>query len=326
MPATTALPGPSTLLRDVLIDPFGLTDELLIGRWLNELVANFPLLSFQSSKFAEYCPESVPVTYPLQIFINSIFTDDGISTAHQQQVDPPLSGVDRRRSALASAEYDELGRVSFYGGSAPDLLPTFTAFVNMAEPTEIVGDDDGNVESRSAYEEIGRELVWHLNALEAASTGATRKTAEKELKAFLQAVTTASTGGRMRTGPHPDLAKALSRELRELLQVAIDALPFTASVPTCNLLKSQGVADAEVTLWVLRLAFPVLSKVELGVLLDSVNPTARPKFRGGKPTPRRLAVWILARRLGMDTKSFGRRVCGSTDEIYFSDPLNNPFK
>ena len=70
MPAATALPSPTTLLRDVLVDPFGLTDELLIGQWLNELAANFPLLSFQSSEFAEYYPKAVPVTYPLQIFIN----------------------------------------------------------------------------------------------------------------------------------------------------------------------------------------------------------------------------------------------------------------
>ena len=217
------------------------------------------------------------------------------------------------------------GRVSYDGGSGSDLLPTFTSFMSMAEPTEIVGDDEGYAESRSAYEEIGRELVWHLEALEAASTSATRKAAEKELKVFLRGVTTAATGGRMRTGPHPDLANALFRELRDLLRLVVKALPFAASGPTCDVLKFHGVVAAEIPSWVLRLALPVLSKVELAVLLDSVNSTTRPRFRGGKLTPRRLAVWILARRLGMYAKSFGRRVGGSTDEFYFSDPLNNPF-
>lgn len=89
--------------------------------------------------------------------------------------------------------------------------------------------------------------------------------------------------------------------------------PAPPSEETRNLLKDLGLEDeGEQNSWAARLALPVLSARELQAVRSYL-------YKGGWLTPRRMAILILARRLGLEAPHVARRIAGADEEGEFKN-------
>ena len=87
-------------------------------------------------------------------------------------------------------------------------------------------------------------------------------------------------------------------------------------------LDAHSVPEAERHEWCLRLAVPALSWRELQAVMDQQEQAAKWTKQMKRPTARRLAVWMLARRLGSPPARIANKVGAGSDWDYFNEATN----
>ena len=219
-------------------------------------------------------------------------------------------------AARAHARYPRGGPPSFR--AALDL--------SLAPPDEGQADPDDPSWFISPYEEIGRRLVDLIEQRADARNAEERAEAQVALDAFLEEIEAEAQPGPPEKGPGAEILKALITEGRELLRLCWDLFSFTIGDETRDALHDQGIRDPdEQQVWVARLSLPVLARCELLALRDEKRVCDEWKRGCGQhPTAKRLAVWILAHRLGLGAHSLHRKACNHDDQKYFkkhSDPI-----
>ena len=83
------------LFRQVLDDPMGLQGDDHIRVWMDALLREYPLWSFQPWSYARHQPSSRPGTYPLQLLVDSILRDDAVDP--HRWIDPLPKMLDEVR-------------------------------------------------------------------------------------------------------------------------------------------------------------------------------------------------------------------------------------
>jgi hypothetical protein len=315
------------LLAKTLSDPFAYHPETHVRDWFQFLVEQFPLWSFQPRAFAALHEKDRPVTYPLPLIIESILKDDledeGVATDGPQALDPLSAAVDRRRCAIAEEDAHDSAILNREDDWQVRLAPGYTRLRFAADLAHAEGDSNGREDFLSPYEDVGRELVRLIEAREAARGTQERQEAQKELDEFLDSIAVKVRKGRPAEGPSEEICKALVTEGRKLLTLCWDMLPAEISGTTKQVLAKEGViGEDEIQLWATRLALPVLSRPEILALKVQHEEAANWKTALPRPTPRRLTIWILARRLRMKPVTLADKMLGSEAAEYFAGKPN----
>ena len=240
----------------------------------------------------------LPSNYPLQLLINSIVRDDGMTPRDRTkkpllvegepfpvyEESKELSGVeyaiDRRRDNLMGA-----GRFGPEGRQRTETLPL--------KP----GHSQFNIIYPLPYEP----------------------------EAFLSDISPSRGRGRLGLGPRLDegVTRALIDQGAALLGLCADAFRLTLNQPlprkTITALEANGIGYAETKEWAARLALPVLSGYEIRKLLGLFR-------RGSTLTPREVGICLLARRLGLRADTFAGRVTGGgvRERLASFDPFRDP--
>lgn len=306
------------LLARALQDPFG-DASASVREWLLFLMRQYPLWAFQRHRFASLqVLKNLPATHPLPLIIESILGDDGI----EGRPAPVSAELDRRRYALLSGELParwDTEDVRRY----PQFLPFVFSLVYVPQ--------DGR-ESRnrgSLYEELGRELVQLIEARDRALPKTVgRVKAEEGLQNLLRRIGALRPRGKPPEIVVNPLLKELMKEGRALLGLCWTTLPVEMSDRVVEALERLRVPRSEMPLWIRRLCLPVLSRPEILAMEDQARIAAEwKKGKGFKPTPRTLATWMLARRLGLPATAVARRLFDSESPKYFRFKANpiDPF-
>ena len=338
-----------TLFEHVLRDPFGLESRDHVDQWHHHLMQKFPLWSFQAWAYKALLRRKIPSNYPLQVMINSIVRDEGMTPRHldrtrslepatynegwwfyseSKKLGPLECAVDVRRYNLANE-----GR---YGPPAPprsttdpyDSLPLkggpshFNIVYPLVEPVAFDPDDP---DPDAQHQQIGQETVHLIENLVTARNKSERGQAKATFDGYIDKMIkefgVTQGRGRKPEGPKAGLLKELYKEGTKLTQVIWRASP-DPSPETVDLISEHGTKDdSEIQRWVLRLALPILSLPEIMAL----QAEAAPSKPGKKPTEARFAVWLLAWRFGLVAKSVARKTIGSPSDRYF-EYKKNPIK
>jgi hypothetical protein len=210
------------------------------------------------------------------------------------------------------------------------LHPGQERFYGVTElPEEVLWDDEGPAGEQSPYDEVGRRLVELLDTRRYAKPGNEYRVASRFLNEFLTEIDVRHGKGTRQKGPPPNLVAALFAEGKQLLSLCWDIFPFSISRRSEEVLR-QALGDAgddtpveELCLWSARLALPVLSCPEILALKSQREEARSMGKQGWRPTPRRFAVWVLARRLRLDAKTLARKVLNAAESVQF-DPQLRP--
>lgn len=318
--------APGELLRQTLADPLSNAVDLHVENWLSVLVFRFPLLAFQARAFIRLNPTQTPSIYPLNRLVQSILRDDGIVQGNT--LCPLLATIDRRRDAMAYAEYSLNSSYVHLQEYEPELQAGLPTFTEPYEPMVLERTRDGDVNFTSAYEEIGRELISHVEALETASAGRAYEQAKQAFNAFLAEIGVSAKGGNPGYEPNPWSLSELVSELRRLVELFDQVYPVAPSADTADELALYGVSSgADRDLWAMRLAFPVLSGIEAEVLLKRASETRQTsRFYRRKLTPLRFAIWLIARRLSMSAAGVYRKARKSPSDMSYYSTIHDPFE
>ena len=133
-------------------------------------------------------------------------------------------------------------------------------------------------------------------------------------------------------GPPPNVLAALVRQGAILIQLCWRTFPIEVSIETRRKLANEDVADHEMQLWTARLSMPFLSRPEILTLKAHTEEadkwSEREKRRGrpetGRPTPKRLTIWVLAHRLQIPAHRIARKFVGRAESEHFKMP--NPIE
>jgi hypothetical protein len=317
-----------SLLERVLREPFefvkagGKTPDLHVHRWLNYLIRESPLWTWQPEHFSRLHHSALPTTYPLDSIIESIVRDDQRASDPQE---PRRLGLlcnlferrqglaDGRTSRFVSVELPKRPsrRLPVLGGRRSFHASDLHRFVPDAEPNAMA--------ELNPYEDIGRDLVWLIDVQErarAAGDHGAAHAARADLDDFLRRIAVHRGRGRPAEGPSETIVQALVSEGRDLFELLWFRFPSEVSQKSENLLGEHGVAESERALWAVRLALPILSKPEIQALQSEVEQSANWTRASGQPTPRRLSVFVLAHRLGMEASTVARRATGGSGGAY----------
>lgn len=307
-----------TLLH-ALRDPFlwdGNPEPLFerpLSRWYEALIWHCPLLTLQAGAYHSTHLVFLPSTHPLDQFVASIIRDEGIPTEFDSFVDPLQANLDERRVALSEQ------RALCVATTHPETLK------RRRSPLLKAGRDWPYREDE--YLELGEQLVRHVDARLGAAKGTPEEEqAKAELKEFLEQIAARHRRGAPVVGVTKAAMKALYREVKAILEVLWPIQSWAPSARTRDLLAKSGAGDeAEQREWVLRLAVPVLSRAELLATLDQAAQERSWTKTGGRPTPRRFSVWILAHRLSIRPVSVADKIGFGSDRYLFEgDPPTNP--
>lgn len=300
--------------------------------WVQHLRETYPLWSLAPHAYAamtrreghedeegggDSIPE-LPSTYPLRPIVRSIIEDEAPRTDRQGGMFPPplVSQVDHRRTRLITEERPtwsrSAGTVNAEGeldvlpvGSR--LLPSVLDLPLLAEYEQ--DDEEGGGGYVSPYEEIGLELVHHVEDERAAPPGPEKREASQRLQAFL-----AKVAKRVPGRPailDTQVAARLVQEGTELLGVARKAI---AAGPVELTPEFKDLGDPEDDTppeeWALRLVLPVLSWLELKELVSRSRKGAEsPKHNTPQMDPdRALAIEIVAHRIRSPASYVARKV------------------
>ena len=329
-----------TLLISALKDPLGITSGA-VGEWLGLLTRDFPLWSFQAWAYAPFRMTVLPSNYPLQLLINSIVRDDGMTPRDRTkkpllvegepfpvyEESKELSGVeyaiDRRRDNLMGA-----GRFGPEGRQRTETLPLKPGHsqFNIIYPLPYEPEDYENFPTIVSPEwELISKLTALLEQREAAPTEQEYAEANAKLQTFLSNISPSPGRGRPGLGPRLDegVTRALIDQGAALLGLCADAFRLTLNQPlprkTITALEANGIGYAETKEWAARLALPVLSGYEIRKLLGLFR-------RGSTLTPREVGICLLARRLGLRADTFAGRVTGGgvRERLASFDPFRDP--
>jgi hypothetical protein len=230
----------------------------------------------------------------------------------------PLVVIDSRRCSLLSDENSSWGdhveevdgKLRLLNGSGGIYFPCVLdgpVLVHYEPDTEYtIG---GRI---SPYEEIGLELVKHVEAREAARAGSEeRERAQEELDRFLDELAISVRG-------RPTILRELAaRKIFEegcrLINVCWQALRTEISLTetTKNTFASYGIPLSAMFEWAIRLVLPNFSIPELKALQRQI---AEPKqYPGPVSPPREFTVHVLAHRLGEPVATVARKVMHGWD-------------
>ena len=313
------------LLSEVLAEPFaflsrdeGLTESPLIHQWYGYLAGTFRLWSWQSWRFAVLQDTELPSTHPLGILIDSLRSDD---VGDRRELSPLESNLNARRLDIADEHYSGLSPCLVWDGEWPGGAAGFLAFENLYDFTDY---EYATGDLASPYEDIGRELMRLVEARDTARRNENDEAlheAEERLEDFERSLGARLGRGRPREGPSELLLQTLFEEGCELLGLLWHIFPFEVSDRTHDLLSRFEPSEDERVLWAARLALPQLSRPELRALRD---PEERgwTALRGIDPSPQRLCVWILSRRLSLEPVYVARRTVGARASETFEDASN----
>jgi hypothetical protein len=319
------------LLRRVLRDPFQLEPsdaedaedlERHVSDWFTYLIQNFPLWSFQAARFASYHPADLPSAHPLGLIVESLFRDDGIDPNDPRVIEPLLREVQARRYRLNQGKawhwsFLAEERLVLPGGSVSS-----SAFSYLMEDT-----------GESPYDDPGRILSGLIEERDSKASAVERSQVQETIDDYL-----VTLGARRR--PHrapilpPDLLRGLVAEGTRIVEICWAVLPVSMSSRTHSLLSPflEGVGDDEdsgtqlgaMNLWRRRLALPILSTPEL-LALDDPTGNGRDALlvqERVRLKSRRLAIWMLARRLRLDAATISRSAVNARDSENFRDSPN----
>jgi hypothetical protein len=314
----------AAVLRDPL--PFDTKRWSNLQRWFRLLVAEFPLWSFQAWEYTRLQGKDLPSSFPLQLIIDSILKDDGISP--QSALEPLDYTVDRRRRSLGYERGDlieyPLDEAQLPGGHAEFYCapPLFT------EESESEHHYDPRT---SPYEDLGIELVGLIEERDRARLAGDRDAladAVAGLKRLEKHISAKLGVGNPGIDPPEEILRALVQEGRRLLGLCWEVCPFELSDKADSVLADHGIREEERWVWAIQLALPVLSRLEISVLGKQIRlARGRDSRVVGRPTPRRMAVWIVAHRLGRDASAIARKAGGGSGGAAEEFPsVDDPFQ
>lgn len=299
---------PGGLLRPVLENPFE-GSNFHVKHWFDHLVAAYPLLSFQAGTYARYQHGDNPSTYPLLRLIRSILEDD-VVTAARHHLAPLVSMLDERRCRLSQGAPVH-PRELWQPGEPLFLCESSSMFDSF--PPDLAGyemvDDDGGYGYVSPYEDVGRELVDHLDDIKYALTPSRRREAMRRFHWFRDRLLGRAGPGRPAKFANAVVLKAIDAELNDLLRLLGQTSLPPAAPWVEDVLSGAGAVKSELDLWRWRLALPILSRVEIAVIRDEPSNVSG-GARSGTMTSRQLAIHLLAHRLRAEPPDLARRVAG----------------
>lgn len=232
--------------------------------------------------------------------------------------------LDERRRALATGD-------SYYCNFDDEGVPHLHArrsWLTLSEVPCRLAEWEPDTESSiggyiSPYEDIGLELVRRVDARDSAPPGTEdREQAEKDLDEFLKSISVKLQRGRPPDGPDRAVLQALVDEGESLLDVCWQELHRPRLDPRARrVLERYGAATEDgQNLWAARLALPHLSRHEI-LALQALAADRRRRHET-RATPRRIAVWLVARRLQIQPPTVSRKVDGSSAAE--QHPRHNP--
>lgn len=312
------------LLSEVLAEPFAflsrgehLTEYPLIHQWYGYLAWTFRLWSWQPGRFRVLQDTELPSTYPLDILIDSLRSDD---FGDRRELSPLESNLNARRLDIADEDYAGPSPWLVRDGEWPGGDDGFPAFEQLHDFTEY---DSATGDLYSPYEFIAHEVLGLAEAQDAARRSESAEAlseARERLQDFLRSLGVRRGRGRPREGPSQSLLQTLFEEGCELLSLLWQAFPFEVSDRTQDLLSQFEPREDERVFWAARLALPQLSRPELLALRD---PEGWGRTAGRiQPSPQRLCVWIISRRLGLSPVYVARRTISAHASETFEDASN----
>ncbi len=202
-------------------------------------------------------------------------------------------------------------------------------FGTLADPDPVIEKDEGGVTGVFTYQEVfGHEFVARLEALLGATGAEDRAAARDELDTFLVDVGARPPAHRRDEDPPGPALREMFTQLRHLLELLWMPLGEVGTAERARaILDAHKVSEADRHQWCLRLAVPALSWPELQAVMDQQEQAASWGKLMQLPTARRLAVWILARRLGSPPARIANKVGAGSDWDYFNEATNpvDPF-
>ncbi len=315
------------LLEAALANPFG-NEE--VREWLGYLAREFPLWSFQSWRYAELQSSDLPTNYPLQGMIESMCRDEGLEPGESILLERLDVFLDYLRYTLA--DYGREKRAStapaivrvatdwFLKDPTRQSLSRFNRIHALPEPWEYSDPKDPEASLYAAhYAAIGRRLVRLVEAREYTVPGtAERQKAEEEMQRFQGSLGVRLADKRPDTGPPKATLCQLVDQGTDLLAACWNALDTQAGALAKELLADAGATDpAKQLLWTRRLALPVLSLPEIRALGAEIERSRTWGIRPDRPTPQRMALWILEHRLGVYAETLARKAKGSNSARFF---------
>ena len=299
-----------------------------ISSWFSFLVERFPLMTFQTDVYLYQLGDTdLPTTDPLARILLRVLRDEGWSgwdfAGNSDTAFALEFNLAARRRELGSAN------TGFFGSclatqnedGAWRRIDQANSLRRLTEPEPILDwDDDGPIGvATTVYEEIGRELVGlieHRDAQEPTSQEA--EEAQAAIDDFLKSISARRGKGRPPTVTTGEILAALYREGTDLLEVVWAGFTAGPSDATQAFLADHGIVEpTDQEFWAKRLALPVFSAREL----EAVG-----RSEGGVKwlTPRRLAIFFLARRLDLSSPHVARRVVGADEEEAFKRHADLP--
>ncbi len=249
-----------------------------------------------------------------------ILEDEGGVRLHKLLAPLPAT-LDCRRSAIAEAKLDNVS-LSLVESRKPEFLPYAVADLARWVPEAVPGFQP------SPYELLAREFVElvedHVFAVEKSQ----RNRAKRVLNQFLDDMEANLASHRPRQGLPPAVLDALISQGQTLIQLCWRIFPIEVSDETRGILVNEGVSGAAIEPWAARLALPFLSQAEIltlkaqGEKMDQwkEGERERGKTESGRPTPKRLAIWVLAHRLQIPAHRIARGFVGRAESEHFKKP------
>jgi hypothetical protein len=286
-----------------------------IGEWFRFTRDHLPLTTFQTRAYEALAPGDLPTTYPLEPLLLSVLEDEGWDGwQFGGEEDSPfrlIENLTARRRELGQATDGFFASTLIREERDGWRVRGARSLRGLTEPEIIMDwDHEGPAGAHTVYEEIGRELVLLVEHREAQRPGTGgRQEAQEAINAFLVDISARVRPGRPPRGTPDEVLRALHEQTTDLLTILWD-LGGTPPLgdEAVDLLTALGVTrDHEA--WAVRLAVPGLSSLELQHVSES---------RGQRwITPRRLSIFILAHRLGLEPPHVARRLVGADEEEEF---------
>ena len=318
--ADTEIRDPRELLIGAIENPFCWAGEAdtPIQTWFAFLVGRFPLMTFQTEAYLHLGGMDLPTTDPLTRILQSVLGDEGWSGWDLEgNADTPFAlefNLTARRREIGRAETGFFGScLAQQGEGGAWRIEGAVNLHGLTEPEPIVDwDDERPTGMSTVFDEIGRELVGlteHRDAQKPKSQEA--KDAQAAIEDFLNRISARRGRGRPPRVTTDEILTALFREGADLLDIVWAGFTAGPSDATRAFLADNGIAGpTEQEFWAKRLVLPVVSARELAAV---------GRYGGGGQwlTPRRLAIFFLARRLDLRSPHVARRVVGADEEVEF---------
>ena len=287
-----------------------------IQKWFGFLAERLPLMTFREEAYLGFGNMFLPSTDPLDSLRGSVCEDDGWTgpvfpreAGTQNELEINLASRRRELETTDSSLFE-----SCLVSQGDDGTWRVDQMDHSGRPTQPGLKD--------RYAEITGRLQMLGNLLHAAKNSSERKSIQKTLDGFLAVVGVTLPAHRTSSDPSKPALRKLFAEGRALLEVLWTPLPEEPSEATCEVLAALGAEEQTFRSWALRLSVPVLSWPELQAVEDQHRQAVAWTKQIPRPTARRLAIWMLARRLGSPPERIANKVGAGSDWDFFKEAPN----